>query len=241
MKSAIDCSLVLPCFNEATHFQSSVVHILSSLSLSRYRYEVIFVDDGSSDATRKMIQSVCKKYSQCRYVFHTKNQGRGAAITTGMFQSKASIVGYMDIDCEVSPLYVPSCVQILKTGKADVVVGKRIYRTSLFSIVREILSVGYRIFAGYLLDTGGIDTESGYKFFNKKTFQPVLSSIRDTGWFWDTESVVLAKKRGLRIVEMPVLFLRRLDKHSSVHLVKDTWAYIKNVWSFYRRIRAMHD
>lgn len=237
MNRQVDYSLILPCFNEASHFRGSVAQILSVLSLSRYRYEIIFVDDGSSDATRKMIESVCKKNPNCRYVFHKKNIGRGAAVATGILESNAPIVGYMDIDCEVSPFYIPSFVQILMEHRADIVIGKRIYRTHVSSIVREVLSVGYRTLVSHLLGTDGIDTESGYKFFDKKAFLPVLAAIHNQHWFWDTESIVLSKRRGLRIVEVPVLFLRRTDKQSSVRLISDTLDYVKNVWKFYRRIR----
>lgn len=226
MKHSIDFSLILPCFNEAAHFRESVAQILSSLSVSRYRWEVIFVDDGSTDSTRKLITAVCRKNRQCRYVFHPENLGRGAAVTTGMHNAHGTIVGYIDIDCEVSPLYIPSFVEMIIAKKADVVVGKRIYQTSVSSLVRWILSVGYRSVAGLFLATDGIDTESGYKFFRKKTFLPVLATIRNQGWFWDTESIVRSKRFGLRIREIPVLFIRRSDKKSSVRIVRDTAVYI---------------
>jgi hypothetical protein len=155
--------------------------------------------------------------------------GRGAAVTTGIRAAKASIAGYIDIDCEVSPIYIPICVQYIKNGLSDVVVGKRIYRTSLRSILREVLSTGYRIAVDTLLGTHGIDTESGYKFFHIKSFLPVLSDIHNKQWFWDTESIVASLRYGLRVHEMPVLFLRRPEKKSSVRLVHDTVAYIQAI------------
>ena len=237
MKKQPNVSVILPCFNETAVFDASVKLIVRTLSASRFSFELIFVDDGSSDGTRKLIKQACRTHPHCRYVIHEKNKGRGAAVTTGILHSNAPIVGYMDIDCEVSPLYIPSFVQMIKKREADIVVGKRIYRTTLFSLVREALSVGYRIIARVFLQTGGIDTESGYKFFDKKKFLPVLSSIVNQGWFWDTECVALSQKKGLRVVETPVLFVRRNDKHSSVRIIPDTLEYLKNVWTFYRRIR----
>lgn len=232
MKKQLDLSLILPCYNEHDVFEESVSFIVEALERTPWSFEIIFVDDGSSDATRKMITSICKKNPHCRFVFHKENLGRGAAVSTGILQSKAPIVGYIDIDCEVSPLYIPSFVQVIKNQEADIVIGKRIYRTNLFSIVREVLSVGYRMIVSHLLGTDRIDTESGYKFFHKKKFLPVLSSIQNTGWFWDTECVVRSLRSGLRIKEIPVLFLRRSDKKSTVRLFHDTCSYVLAIFRF---------
>ena len=235
MNTKPDVTVILPCYNEDAVFTGSLRDIIQTLSLSRFSFEIIFVDDGSGDLTRERIKRVCRADKRCRYVFHPQNLGRGAAVSSGMREARADIVGYMDIDCEVSPLYIPSFVQILKEGRADIVVGRRVYRTTFSSIIREILSVGYQKITSTFLGTDGVDTESGYKFFNKKAFLPVCSEIRNNGWFWDTESIILSLKKGLSVREEPVLFLRRFDKQSSVRLIPDTLLYLKNVWELYWR------
>ena len=234
IKKHIDITLILPCFNEISVFDESVRLIFQTLLPSNFTYEFLFVDDGSSDGTRTLIEKVCKKEKLCRFIFHDKNRGRGAAVMTGIHQARGSIVGYMDIDCEVSPIYIPNCIQLIQEHQADIVVGKRIYRTSFSSIFREVLSVGYRWIANQLLKTGGIDTESGYKFFNKKKFLPVMKTIQNRHWFWDTESIVRSLRRGLRVREVPVLFNRREDKQSSVRIVRDTYLYFIELFRFVR-------
>lgn len=231
-----DVSLVLPCFNEEPVFAGSVQFILSTLQSSTYSFEIIFVDDGSTDRTRALITRVCQKNHSCRFIFHPQNKGRGAAVTTGILVAKGDVVGYIDIDLEVSPVYIPDIVSLIKSGKADVVVGKRVYRTSIGSIVREVLSVGYRNLARVCIRTGGVDTESGYKFFNRKKFLPVVQTIKDQRWFWDTESVVRSRHAGLHVVEVPVLFIRRFDKVSSVHIIRDTMEYFGNIWRFRKEL-----
>jgi len=151
-----------------------------------------------------------------------------------------NVVGYIDIDLEVPPVYIPDIVSLIKKNKADIVIGNRVYRTSMGSIVREVLSVGYRNLADWLIGTGGADTESGYKFFNRKKFLPILATIKDQRWFWDTESIVRSRRAGLVVTEVPVLFLRRFDKVSSVHIIRDTIEYIGNIWRF-RKELIMHN
>jgi len=240
MKKHIDLSLILPCFNEHAVFEKSVACILSTLKDSSYTFEIIFVDDGSSDDTRMLITNVCKTQTSCTYILHTQNDGRGAAVTDGIRIAKGDVVGYIDIDLEVSPVYIPDIVSLIKKGDADVVVGNRIYRTSAGSMIREILSVGYRKLSDWIIGTGGVDTESGYKFFNRKRFLPVLKTIKDKRWFWDTESIVRSRKIGLVIKEVPVLFIRRFDKVSSVHIIRDTLTYFWDIWRF-RKELIMHN
>ncbi|MCJ7826060.1 glycosyltransferase [Patescibacteria group bacterium] len=238
MKKQIDLSLILPCYNEHDVFDGSVTLIIETLERSRWSFEIIFVDDGSKDDTRSKIRLVCRTYDFCHAIIHKDNTGRGAAVNSGIHASQGDVVGYIDIDCEVSPVYISSMVGLIQQGKADVVVGKRMYRSSLTSFIREVLSIGYRRIADILLGTDGIDTESGYKFFHKKKFLPVLGKIRNQHWFWDTESIVLSKRAGLRVVEIPVLFVRRLDKQSTVRIIPDTFSYLKSVWEFFWRFRT---
>ena len=146
-------------------------------------------------------------------------------------------MGFIDIDCEVSPVYIPEMVRMILAGKADVVIGNRIYRTGITSLHREILSAGYRWLADGMIGTGKMDTESGYKFFDRKKILPVLEKTKHPGWFWDTEIVVLAKRAGLRVVAYPVLFLRRSDKTSTVRVVEDTIDYLRSLWRFRRQLK----
>ncbi len=232
MKRGLDLSLILPCYNEAGLFTSSVARIQSVLEASKLSHEVIFVDDASSDGTQKFIKDTCKTTGIFRYraVFHAVNRGRGRTVSDGIRAAKGKIVGYMDIDCEVDPIYMPKLVSLVLSGEADVVIGKRYYRTSPRAALREILSRGYQWLSDKMIGTGGLDTETGYKFFSRKKILPVLSKARNPGWFWDTEIMVYARRAGLRIKEEPVLFLRRFDKHSSVNIIRDTTDYLVNLW-----------
>lgn len=232
-----DVTLILPCFNEMPVFAGSIDLIISILDDSRLTYEVVFVDDGSTDGTVSLIQQTVKKHLKTmRALIHSINAGRGKTVADGIDAARGRVVGYIDIDCEVSPVYIPQIVRMILENHADVVVGERIYRSSFGSLLREVLSVGYKWLVRTLLPTGMIDTESGYKFFNRKKILPVVTKTRDPHWFWDTEIIVRSRLAGLRVIQEPVLFLRRFDKQSSVHIVSDTVAYLRSIVRLRRQL-----
>jgi len=236
-KNILDLTLVLPCYNETPVFSGSVDLITSILDHSTLTYEFLFVDDKSTDGTVSLItKTVARSPRTMRALFHSINEGRGKAVADGIAAARGTVVGYIDIDVEVSPVYIPQMVRMILEHQADVVVGERIYRSSFGSMVREILSVGYKRLVRTALPTGVIDTESGYKFFNRKKILPVVLKTRDPHWFWDTEIIVRSRLAGLRIRQVPVLFLRRFDKVSSVHIVSDTLSYLRSIVQLRRQL-----
>lgn len=230
----VDVSLILPCYNESGLFAESVSRIRGVMEHSKFSYEIIFVDDKSHDETPSLIRAVCAGYPKLRAVFHTKNCGRGQSVKDGIHIARGKVVGYIDIDCEVSPVYIPSMVALILMRHADVVIGRRFYRSSPRAIVREVLSRGYQWLSDCLIGTGRLDTESGYKFFNRKKIIPLLKHTKHRGWFWDTEIMVYARRARLMIKEVPVLFLRRFDKTSSVRIIPDTIDYLIHLYRFRR-------
>jgi hypothetical protein len=80
------------------------------------------------------------------------------------------------------------------------------------------------------------DTETGYKFCRRKNLLPVLDDIRDRGWFWDTEFMVRAARKGLTIREIPGAYVRRWDKTSTVRSLRDSFEYLVKLWRFRREL-----
>jgi glycosyltransferase involved in cell wall biosynthesis len=237
---SVDVSLIIPCFNEEPVFVESCRHISRVFEGSRFSYEIIFVDDKSTDRTVQLIQNIVKNDTHYHAIFHEKNMGRGQAVMDGIHMACGTIVGYIDVDLEVSPAYIPDIVSMMKEQEhsIDMVIGQRIYRSTLKSAIREILSNGYRWMIRHLLPTDGVDTESGYKFFRRAKILPIIAECRDRQWFWDTEIVVRSRMHGLHITQYPVLFLRRFDKVSSVNIIRDTIGYVRAIQKFQKTVSA---
>lgn len=239
--SPVDVSLVLACFNEGNVLADSVRCILDTLDGCRWSYELIFVDDCSRDDTAEQVRRLVAEHPdhELRAIFHERNRGRGYTVAEGMRAGRGAIVGYIDVDLEIHARYVPSCIRAVEQG-ADVATGLRTHRFSWRSLDRYVLSRGYSTLMRRLLRVDLRDTETGFKFFRKDRILPVFDAIEDPHWFWDTEVMVRALLGGLEIEEIPVLFVRRFDKQSSIRMVRDTIDYFVRLWRFRRTVSKLH-
>jgi len=225
-----DVSLILACYNETEIFKDSVKRIIKALDKTDYTWEIIFVDDQSQDNTQGLIQKIIKKYPRRNLsaIFHQKNQGRGKTVVDGFKKAKGKIAGYIDIDLETSEWYLSKFIETIEQG-ADVATAWRIYDFQLWSLPRWLGSKGYASLRKLFLGLPYKDTEGGYKFFKRSKLLPLLKKVKHPGWFFDTEIMALCHKHKLKVVEIPVAFVRRSDKTSTVKLIPDTIKYLTNL------------
>ncbi|MCH8073248.1 MAG: glycosyltransferase, partial [Proteobacteria bacterium] len=160
---------------------------------------------------------------------------RGAAFKTGFAATDGPVAGFIDIDLEIHPLYIPALVALIQDEGYDVATGHRFYLVrQTRALLRHVLSVGYRWLCGRALRMRVKDSETGCKFFRRETATEVVLGSLNDGWFWDTEVMVRAEIADLKIIEMPVLFLRHPEKPSSVRVLRDTWQYLVDLQRFRR-------
>ncbi len=240
--SDIDLSLVIACYNEEPILAASMTEVFAVLDALRWTAEVIFVDDRSRDRTRQVIQQIVEAHPgrAIQVLAHEHNVGRGGTVMDGMRIARGRFLAFIDIDLEVHARYLLPCLLALEQGH-DVATALRIYRFSWRSLDRYVLSRGYRWLVRRMIGVPLQDTETGFKVFRADRIRPVLEACVDRGWFWDTEVMVRAHAAGLRIVEVPALFLRRFDKESSVHAVRDTAEYLRKLWTFRPIARALRE
>jgi glycosyltransferase involved in cell wall biosynthesis len=231
-------SLVLACYNEEDVLEESVGEILETLRDLGRPWEILFVDDVSRDRTRELLARVVAAHpgEDLRVILHEKNQGRGATVSDGFRAARGEIAGFIDIDLEVHCRYIPSLVKAIEKG-ADVATLRRVYLFRVRALDREIMSRGYSWLVKRLLGVPLHDTETGYKFFRRERLLPLLESVHDPGWFWDTEIMVRAFRGGLTIREVPGAFVRRFDKTSKVSGIRDSMDYFVKLWRFRTSLR----
>lgn len=227
-------SLILTGYNEGPTLADSLQRTLLAVSRLGVDFEILAIDDASSDDTAAVMQRfVDRNDVPGEFWAHDENRGRGAAVREGLARARGAVVGYLDVDLEVGPEYIPLFYDAIRDG-AELAIGRRIYRTGLRSLPRHVASRAYAQLVRRRLHVPFADTEAGYKFFSADAARLIAAETRHPGWFWDTEVVVTALRRGLRIVEIPCLYVRRFDKASSVHLLRDSVEYLRALRRFER-------
>jgi glycosyltransferase involved in cell wall biosynthesis len=232
-------SLVLACYNEAQHLESSFAEIRETLEQTSWPFEVIFVDDLSRDRTREILREIVARHPalDLRLILHETNRGRGSTVTDGFRAARGTVAGYIDVDLEVHVRYVPALVRAIEKG-ADIATVRRIYALQLRALDRYFMSRGYSFLVRRMLDLPFHDTETGYKFFRRERVLPLLDEIEDGGWFWDTEFMARAARRGLRVAEIPGAYVRREDKTSTVRGLRDSVRYFGQLVRFRRKLAS---
>lgn len=224
--------MILPCYNDGQSIRPSVESILNILDSIKYSFEIILIDDASTDNSKREIEKLKKHYPNIIQTFyHKKNVGRGGTVKEGIIRAHGKIAGYLDIDLEVSENYLPAFIRSIDNG-FDVATGNRVYKISLSSLLRFFGSLVYPILVRALLGLPFKDTEAGYKFFNREKILNILKETKDEKWFFDTEILARSYKSKLKIVEIPVLFQRRPEKKSTVNFFQDSYLYLVKLLKF---------
>jgi glycosyltransferase involved in cell wall biosynthesis len=234
----IDVSLILACYNEAEIFKDSLEKIIIALDKTNYSWEIIFVEDKSKDNTKELIDNALAQYKDYNLsaYYHDQNQGRGRTVVDGFLKARGRLVGFIDIDLEIGEWYIGKFLETLDNG-ADVANAFRIYDLNLKGLLRWWASKGYVFLRKVFLDLPYKDTEGGYKFFKRENLLPLLSSVKNPGWFFDTEIMALCYEHGLKVVEIPVAFIRRFEKTSTVKLIPDSIKYLRDLIVFSRQFK----
>jgi len=232
----IELSVIVPCYNEMQIINESIAELIDFLDNTKLKYELIMIDDFSTDGTRQEIPKLARRYPNIRWFFHEKNIGRGGTVTEGIKLAKGNVVGFIDIDLETPPWYILPAYIKVKKGY-DIVTAHRIYKLNIKRLFRWITSRGYNFLLRILLKAPFLDTEAGFKFFNRKKILPILEEIEDKKWFWDTELIMRSYYRGYKIKEIPTLFIRKDNKTSTVKLVSDSLDYFRKLLKFRKDIK----
>jgi glycosyltransferase involved in cell wall biosynthesis len=194
-------SVIIPVYNEV----ESIQEILKRVQAVKLAKEIIVVDDGSQDGTRDVLAKMDGKGGIC-VIFHEQNQGKGAAVRSGMSAAQGEILLIQDADLEYDPRDYPHLLQPIKEGIADVVYGSRFLggprRATMYwhMIANKLLTFMTNI----LYDTILTDMETGYKVFRRQAIDGMV--IRANGFNFEPEFTAKILKRHHRIYEVPITF-----------------------------------
>jgi glycosyltransferase involved in cell wall biosynthesis len=204
--------IVLPVYNEERVLAQSVQTLREFLGTGfPYTWTVVIADNASTDRTLSVAQGLAQEYPDVR-VLHLDQKGRGRALRQAWLESQADIVSYMDIDLSTNLKAFPPLIEALTQGY-DVAIGSRLMPASRIkrSLKREVLSRGYNLLVKAMFQTRFSDAQCGFKALTHQAAQELVPLVQDNEWFFDSELLILAEKKGYRIAEVPVEWVEDLD------------------------------
>ena len=219
-------SVIIPVYNEV----ESIEPILKRVYDTKLTHEILVVDDGSKDGTRDKLKKLDGKKG-VRVILHEVNQGKGAAVRTGMAAAKGDTLLIQDADLEYDPRDYPELLKPIQEGLADVVYGSRFlgraHRVTMFW--HMIANKSLTLMTNILYDTILTDMETGYKVFKREVIEGMV--IRANSFNFEPEFTAKILKRKYRIFEVPITFNPRdysQGKKIKIHdAFEAIWALIK--------------
>ena len=221
--------IVVPVHNEQGDLARSVQRLHGYLvGQFPFRAVVTIADNGSTDRTGEIARSLAACLPGVRLV-RIEQPGRGRALAQVWSSSEAEVLAYMDVDLSTDLNALLPLVAPLLSGHSDVAIGTRLSRGArvLRGPKRELISRGYNLLLHATLGTGFSDAQCGFKAIRRDAARLLLPSVVDTGWFFDTELLVLAERAGLRIYEVPVDWTD--DADSRVDILATAWADLRGI------------
>lgn len=199
--------IVLPVYNEAKTLETSIAKLVLFLqSQFNYDWRLIIAENGSFDNTLELAEKISGKYKEKLWVMSSKVKGRGRALVTAWEASDADIISYMDVDLSTDIRSFPLLVEEILNG-ADIVVGNRLDKRSKVkrTLLRTILSVSYNLLIKLFFGTKSFsDAQCGFKAAKRNVALSLLKETKNREWFFDTEFLVLAERKGYLVKEIPV-------------------------------------
>lgn len=228
-------SIIVPAYNEAERIPKTLLDMDRRLSGVLYSYEIIVINDGSTDKTAEVVASMAKMVKNLRFIDSKENKGKGGTVKQGMLAAAGSIRLFTDADNSTSIDQFEKMMPYFHVGGSsddgkyyDVVIGSRAIRGAVLEPAepwhKQILGKMGNIFIQILVLPGLWDTQCGFKAFTEEAALRIFSASRITGWGFDVEILALARRMGYRIKEVPVHWVDDVRSH-----VKAS-SYIKVLW-----------
>ena len=224
-----ELSIILPSYNEAHRLASSLTAIKQAVQAATDSYEIIIVDDGSSDNT----VSVARLLTQENIIFITyvANQGKGYAVRQGMQRARGKYHLFMDVDLATSLDALATFYQLMKNNEVDVLIGDRKSNPDNQKIrqplARRLLGTGFTFLSQILLHCPLHDFTCGFKMFTQEASEIIFKRQRINRWSFDSEILFIAQKHHCVIKEIPVTWQHQ--PNSKVRLSADIPSSLKGL------------
>jgi glycosyltransferase involved in cell wall biosynthesis len=221
-------SLVIPAYNEEGGIREAIREADEALASLAHAYEILVVDDGSTDGTAEAAADAARARPHVRLLGHAQNRGYGAALRTGFEAARFDRIAFTDADRQFHLADLAALVPL--TDRCPLAVGYRVNRQDPWR--RRFYSWGYNVLVRWLLGTRVRDCDCALKVFRKEALAELLPESR--GFFVNTEMLTRARQLGYEVAEVPVRHRPRLSGRSTVRLSdipRTLWHLIPYWWT----------
>lgn len=220
---AIDLSVVVPAYDEEKRLPPYLESILAYLASTTLSYEIIVVDDGSSDATASVVQRYLETNPAVKLLRLPQNRGKGFAVRSGMLQASGALRLFTDADGATPITELESLLQAVSSG-GDVAIGSRVVsdgrHTVRAHLHRRVMGYVFRSLVNSLLLSRIRDTQCGFKLFTARAANHAFALQRIDDFGFDVEILFILSRNGYRVAEVPVNW--NDQKGSKVRLLRDS-------------------
>jgi glycosyltransferase involved in cell wall biosynthesis len=224
-----DVDIVVPVYNEEAGLERSIRRLHRFLrDAFPFSWRIVIADNASTDATPAIASALAQDLAGVEHL-RIERKGRGLALRSSWSLSDARVVAYMDVDLSTDLRALLPLVAPLLSGHSDVAIGTRLAHSArvVRGPKRELISRAYNRLLHVVLRARFSDAQCGFKAVRRDALATLLDDVRDDGWFFDTELLVLAQRRGLRIHEVPVDWVD--DPDSRVDIVSTAITDLRGV------------
>lgn len=227
----MELSIIIPCYNEEKRLLKSCKNILSYLKTHKIKSEIIFVNDGSIDQTKLVINQFCQEIKGNKYIFprcisYAQNKGKGYAIKKGITEAKGDFILLTDADLSTPISELRKLKKFI--DNYDLVIGSRKQKDSVIikaqTPTREILGRGFSYLSKILLGVKVNDFTCGFKLFKKNQAKTIADKMTVNRWGYDSEIIKIAHIHNLKIKEIGVIW--KNDEGSKVKLSADIFSSV---------------
>ena len=211
--SQVTVDIVIPVYNEEAALPTGVATLREYLrTYFPYEWRIVIANNASTDNTRAVADALAAADPHVS-VIHLDRKGRGRALKAAWLASEADVVAYMDVDLSTNLQSFLPLIAPLATGHSDVAIGSRLLKGAVVTRQwkRELISRCYNLLIKALFRNRFSDAQCGFKAAKRSVAQALLPRVENDEWFFDTELLLLAEERGLRVYEVPVDWIEDLD------------------------------
>lgn len=203
-------SLFFPIYNEERILEKHILRILSNIKKIRKNFEIIIVDDNSSDNSIDICKRISKNNNKIHYIRYNIGPSRRENLAKSFKKAKGNIIVFMDMDLATDISHTKRLFEEIEKGN-DIATGSRNLKNSHIkrTLFRRTISYFYNLFIRLYFNSKIHDHQCGFKAFRKEVILDLVNEMNyDSkfirGWFWDTELLIRAQKKRYKIVEFPV-------------------------------------